>query len=266
MQIPLYQIDAFTDHVFGGNPAAVCPLESWLPDATLQGIALENNLSETAFLVPGNGEADYHLRWFTPAREIDLCGHATLASAAVIFRDLRPDLDTVVFGSMSGPLVVRRDGKLIELDFPARPPVAELPVTGEIMAALGAQPETVYQARELHAVFADANAVRTLTPDFDAIAGLESGAIVATAPGADDETDYVCRSFFPGFGVPEDPVTGSVQCTLAPIWASRLGTNAFQVRQLSARGGDLRVTLDHDRVRIAGEAVFVLQGRFTLPD
>lgn len=267
MQIPFYQVDAFTDHAFGGNPAAVCPLAMWLPDETLQAIALENNLSETAFLVPVNDEAgiDYHLRWFTPAKEIDLCGHATLATAAVVFRDLRPDLEQVVFQSMSGPLVVRRDGSLLELDFPSRPPVAELPVTDEIVAALGARPGTMLQARELHAVFADVETVRTLRPNIAAITAIPPGMLVVTAPGETDGIAYVCRCFAPAFGVPEDPVTGSIQCTLAPYWAERLGMNVLQVKQLSARGGDLRVTLARDRVWIAGEAVFVLEGTFTLP-
>lgn len=265
MRIPIYQIDAFTDHAFGGNPAAVCPLDAWLPDATLQSIALENNLSETAFLVPTGGDSDFHIRWFTPLKEIDLCGHATLASAAVVFRDLRPDLDVVVFQSMSGPLVVRREGNLLELDFPARPSIAKLPVTEEIVAALGARPVTILQARELHAVFADAETVRTLTPNIDAIAEIPPGMLVVTAPGEADGGAYVCRCFAPAFGIPEDPVTGSIQFTLAPYWAERLGMNVLQVRQLSARGGELRVTLAGDRVRIAGEAVFVLEGTFMLP-
>ena len=277
MQLPFFQLDAFTDRPFSGNPAAVCPLDVWLPDATLQAIAAENNLSETAFFVPtpsGHGhDSHYHLRWFTPAREIDLCGHATLASAAVIFRDLHPDWETVTFSSMSGPLVVRRAGggadPWLELDFPALPVTEEVPVSEAIVAALGTRPERVLDGgRELYAIVADAATVRALNPDIAAILATGPGSIVVTAPGDDGETAYVCRFFAPSFGVPEDPVTGSIQCTLAPYWAARLGTTTLPARQLSARGGDLRVALADEgrRVRIGGRAVFVIEGTFTLPD
>lgn len=272
MQIPLYQIDAFTNRIFGGNPAAVCPLDAWLPDETLQATAQENNLSETAFFVATDDAPEpYHLRWFTPVREIDLCGHATLATAAVVFRHLHPDWGEVTFASMSGPLVVRRpsDGSWLELDFPARPANGEIPVSDALAAALGARPDLVLDVgNDLCAVFAEAETVRTLTPDITAIARIEPGSIVVTAPGDDGETAYVCRMFAPSFGIPEDPVTGSIQCTLAPYWADRLGTTVLPAKQLSARGGDLRVTLADDgrRVRIGGQAVFVLEGTLTLPD
>ncbi|MGC4107948.1 MAG: PhzF family phenazine biosynthesis protein [Thermomicrobiales bacterium] len=270
MQTAFYQLDAFADRPFGGNPAAVCPLDAWLPDPVLLAIAQENNLSETAFFVPdGTSSAvDYHLRWFTPAAEIDLCGHATLASAAVVFRHLHPEWNAVTFGSMSGPLIVRRDeeGEWLELDFPARPAHGEIPVTPELVATLGARPDAVLDGeRDLYAVFADAETVRSLTPDIAAIAA-GPGSIVVTAPGDDDETAYVCRMFAPAFGVPEDPVTGSIQCTLAPYWAGQLGTTILPAKQVSTRGGALRVTLAGDRVRIGGQAIFVIEGTFTLPD
>ena len=266
MQIPLYQLDAFTNRVFGGNPAAICPLDAWLPDAVLQYIALENNLSETAFFVPVRGDPQYHLRWFTPKREVDLCGHATLASAAVIFRDFQPDIETIVFESLSGPLRVRREAHLIELDFPARPPAGEAPATEAIVDALGERPETVLQAREPHAIFADAETVRTLSPRIDAIAALNPGRMIVSAPDESGDADYVCRFFAPASGIPEDPVTGSIQCTLGPYWGRRLGKETLKARQLSERRGDFQVTLSGDRVRIAGEAVFVLEGTLTVPD
>ncbi|MGB3329942.1 MAG: PhzF family phenazine biosynthesis protein, partial [Thermomicrobiales bacterium] len=221
MQIQLYQLDAFTDRAFGGNPAAVCPLAAWLPDETLLAIAQENNLSETAFFVPTpDAPEPWHLRWFTPAKEIDLCGHATLATAAVIFRHLQPGRDAVAFASMSGRLEVHRSGDWLELDFPARPATGEVPVRDAIVAALGARPDRILDGgRELYAIFAEASTVRSLQPDIAAIAAIEPGSIVVTAPGDDEDTAYVCRMFAPAFGVPEDPVTGSIQCTLAPYWA-----------------------------------------------
>ena len=264
-QLDLYQVDAFSAAPFGGNPAAVVPLAAWLPDATLQRIAEENNLSETAYVVR---RGDIHeLRWFTPAVEVDLCGHATLASAAVVFRHLHPDWNEVTFASLSGPLVVRRDGSWLELDFPARPALREIPVSEAITSALGARPERILDGgRDLYAVFADAETVRTLTPDIAAILATEPGSVVVTAPGGDGETAYVCRMFAPAFGIPEDPVTGSIQCTLAPYWAERLETATLPAKQLSARGGDLRVTLAGDRVRIGGQVVFVLEGTFMLAE
>lgn len=268
MQIRLYQLDAFTNEIFRGNPAAVCPLDAWLPDDVMQAIAAENNLSETAFFVPTPDAADhdYHLRWFTPASEIDLCGHATLASAAVIFRELRPELDEVTFQSLSGPLVVRKDDALLELDFPARPVLREEPVTKELVAALGARPTQLVRAADLFAIYDDPDTVRTLTPDFSALGTLDPGVIAVSAPGEALGLAYVCRAFAPGDGINEDPVTGRIQTTLAPYWAERLGTNVLPAKQLSARGGDLRVTLAGDRVRIAGEVAFVLEGTLTLPE
>jgi len=270
MRIPVYQVDAFTSEPFRGNPAGVCPLEAWLPDVTLQAIAAELNLSETAFLVPRWD--DYHIRWFTPTVEVPLCGHAALASAAVVLRHLRPGLDRVRFESLSGPLGVTRDGDLLELDFPTRPPTPA-PVHPQLAAALGAQPVAMLEADggwglTCFAILEDAATVRALSPDLAAVARLPSGVAVVTAPGTgeDGDVDYVVRFFGPGIGIPEDPVTGAIQTTLAPYWAARLGRAELRARQVSARQGELRVTDRGERVGIAGAAVVVLEGSLFLPD
>jgi predicted PhzF superfamily epimerase YddE/YHI9 len=266
MQIPFYQVDAFAERVFTGNPAAVMPLEAWLPDAVMQAIAVENNLSETALFVPVTADnAEFHLRWFTPTYEIELCGHATLAAAAVIFRDVRPDLDIIRFQSMSGVLRVRREGDLLELDFPARPG-GEVPVTDAMVEAFGRRPLTAIADVRLHLVFDSADFVRSLKPDLGRIAGLDPDAVGITAAGDRDGLDYVCRMFAPNDGIPEDPVTGSLQTTLAPYWAARLGKTEMRARQESQRGGDMRIRLAEDRVFIAGTAVFVIEGTFTVPE
>jgi len=263
MRLPLYQIDAFTSRLFGGNPAAVCPLEAWLDDATLQAIALENNLSETAFLVPeGDG---YRLRWFTPALEVDLCGHATLAAAFVVFETLRPGSDEVAFETRSGGLTVRRDRDLLTMDFPAWP--AREVQAGEVQEALvrglGVRPAAVYTTRDLMAVLETEAQVRTLRPDQTALAAIDALGIIATAPG--EEVDFVSRFFAPRAGIPEDPVTGSAHCTLAPYWAARLGKNRLEARQLSARGGELTCEVRGDRVAISGRCVSYLEGTIQLP-
>jgi PhzF family phenazine biosynthesis protein len=263
MKLPFYQLDAFATDTFSGNPAAVMPLETWLPDDVLQKIAIENNLSETAFFMETDGPSDYHLRWFTPGSEIDLCGHATLASAAVIFDRIRPELDRITFDSMSGQLIVTRDGDVLELDFPERAPV-EIPITDEIVDGLGVRPLHLLQSREVHAVLESAEAVRQFVPDMTKIAALHSDSIGITAAGDRDGLDYVCRLFAPNVGIPEDPVTGSIQCTLAPYWAKQVGRNVLQGRQESARGGDFRVRVENGRVYIAGQATFVIEGEFTL--
>lgn len=266
MTLPLYQIDAFTDRVFGGNPAAVVPLETWLPDAVLQRIAAENNLSETAFFVPSEGETDhFHLRWFTPTNEVDLCGHATLASAHVLFHELGNEAREIRFASAGGELVVRRDGDLLEMDFPSRPAV---PVSqdSKVMDALGLHDMRVsmLKSRDLLVVLEREAEIRALHPDFVALGELDYFGICVTAPG--DECDFVCRFFAPAQGINEDPVTGSAYCTLAPYWAERLARTEFHARQVSARGGDLRCCLDGDRVRIAGQARCYLRGEITLGD
>ncbi len=258
MRIPLYQIDAFADGPFTGNPAAVCPLDSWLSDEVMQAIAAENNLPETAFFVP-EGEGCWRLRWFTPATEVDLCGHATLASAYVIFNVLAPDRQRVVFRTeKAGDLAVTREGELLALDFPAWPPApcAEPPGLGK---ALGREPTALLAARDYLAVYDDPDDVAALAPDFAALAALDRFAVIATAPGR-GEIDFVSRFFAPAQGVDEDPVTGSAHCTLIPYWTGRLGKTWLAARQLSRRGGSLRCALRGDRVTIAGRAVLYLTG------
>jgi len=260
MKLRLFQVDAFASRAFAGNPAAVVPLESWLEDATLQAIAAENNLSETAFFVPeGDG---FEIRWMTPSDEVDLCGHATLASAWVLFNVLEPSRGAVSFRSKSGPLGVTADGDKLALDFPSRPPE---PAAGSLPAvadALGAPPRAVLAARDYLAVFADEDEVRALRPDMARTAALDRMAVIATAPGRD--CDFVSRFFAPAVGIPEDPVTGSAHSTLVPYWAARLGRQRLFARQVSARGGELWCEDRGGRVSIAGRAVLYLEGTVTI--
>jgi PhzF family phenazine biosynthesis protein len=255
MKIPLYQIDAFTSRVFGGNPAAVCPLPHWLDDATMQAIASENNLSETAFFVASGGE--YDIRWFTPATEVDLCGHATLASGWVVLERLEPARKEVTFRSKSGPLTVSRDADLLALDFPARPP-GPTEVSEELAAALGRRPQEAGGARDVMAVYETEEDVRALRPDMGRLAALPTFAVIVTAPGR--EADFVSRFFAPRQGIAEDPVTGSAHCTLVPYWARRLGRSRLRAQQVSARGGELLCEDRGERVRIAGRAARYLEG------
>jgi PhzF family phenazine biosynthesis protein len=255
MKIPLYQIDAFTSRVFAGNPAAVCPLRSWLPDATLQSIAAENNLAETAYFVGGQGE--YDIRWFTPAIEIDLCGHATLASGFVVMSTLEPGRDDVRFSSKSGMLRVMRDGETYTLDFPSREPVRREAPPG-LADALGSRPAEVWSSRDVMAVFESEESVRSLRPDMARLAALDAFAVIATAPGRD--CDFVSRFFAPRAGIPEDPVTGSAHSTLTPFWARRLGRSRLHARQVSARGGELTCEQRGDRVLIGGQVAKYLEG------
>lgn len=248
-EIPLYQVDAFTNEVFGGNPAAICPLESWLDDETLQAIAVENNLSETAFIVPDGG--DFHLRWFTPGAEVDLCGHATLATSYVIANYLEPGRETMGFKSRSGRLEVTRDGELYTLDFPVlQSEVCDSPAL--LREALNAEVLETLDGMDLMAVVESEEAVRSLKPDMGKIAALETRGVIVTAPG--ENCDFVSRFFAPKHGIPEDPVTGSAHCLLTPYWAKRLGKSRMTARQLSARGGELVVELKGDRVLISGRA------------
>jgi PhzF family phenazine biosynthesis protein len=260
MRIPIWQVDAFTDHVFGGNPAAICPLEAWLPDGTLLAIAAENNLAETAFLVAdGDGFA---IRWFTPTVEVDLCGHATLASAHVVFRHLAPERREVTFRSASGPLrVVREADGRIAMALPRRParPIEPPPA---LARALGAAPVEVLLANEWVAVLGTEAEVRALAPDLAAVATLPGHGLIVTAPASTPGIDFVSRCFFPQIGIPEDPVTGSAHCTLAPYWAARLGRARLEALQVSRRVG--RVTCedrpDEGTVGIAGRAAEYLAG------
>jgi PhzF family phenazine biosynthesis protein len=264
-EIPLYQVDAFTNRPFGGNPAAVCPLGSWLPAPLMQKIAAENNLSETAFFVPD--AEGFALRWFTPTNEVDLCGHATLASAFVLMTELAPDRQRVVFSTRSGPLVVERSGDKLTMDFPARPPTKLSGPFPVLAAALGKTPSSVWSARSLVAVFDEAETVRALRPDFAKISALDTYGVIATAPGtgSDADVDCVSRFFAPRQGVPEDPVTGSSHCTLAPYWAERLGRTRLRARQVSARGGEIECELHGDRVSLSGNAVLLIRGTMRLP-
>lgn len=256
MRIPIYQVDAFTDRLFGGNPAAVCPLEQWLPDELLQQIAAENNLAETAFFVP-TGES-FHLRWFTPTTEVDLCGHATLASAYVIAHILKPRVRRIAFTSKSGPLVAALDNNLIRLDFPADSP-RPVDAPPDLEQALGWKPREVLSSRIKYLlVLATEPEVRQLNPDMNALAKLDASGIIVTAPGKD--CDFVSRFFAPRLGVPEDPVTGSAHCVLVPYWAERLGKTKLHARQVSARGGELFCEARGERVWMAGRAVKYLEG------
>lgn len=267
--VPLYQVDAFTGHAFGGNPAAVCLLNAFLSDTLLQSIALENNLSETAFIVALDGlEADYHLRWFTPGVEVALCGHATLAAAHVVFAHLRPELDLVRFQTLSGILTVRRDGDRYQMDFPALKPLTFGAPAG-LGVAMGAEPDAVLKSeqgdRDLLLVYRDQTTVEALEPDLNALKAFAPFGFIATAPGA-GEVDFVSRCFFPNHGIGEDPVTGSAHCVSAPYWAEKLGYSKMFAQQISARGGDLWLEVADDRVLISGQAVQVMHGMLTLPD
>ena len=261
-----FHVDAFAQSPFAGNPAGVCPLETALPAGLMQQIAAENSLAETAFFVPRAGTpAEFDLRWFTPTVEIDLCGHATLAAAHVLFQHLGFVGAQVTFHSQSGPLRVAREtsGRLV-LDFPSRPPQALLVHPTGLIDALGATPLRVLAARDLLAVFASEAEVRVLTPNFARIAALEYVGVIATAPGSDG-VDFVSRFFAPRVGVPEDPVTGSAHSTLIPFWAQELGRAELRARQISPRGGDLWCRLrDGGRVDIGGYAVTYAAGELRL--
>jgi PhzF family phenazine biosynthesis protein len=257
-RLRLYQVDAFTSRLFGGNPAAVVPLERWLDDATLQAIALENNLAETAFFVPeGDG---FRLRWFTPEVEVKLCGHATLASAFVLFTELARGRREVRFATRSGVLTVRAAGERLVMDFPRWSVEPLSPVPSGLTRALNAAPRETRSADDgghLFLVFDTEAQVRALAPDFRALRAIEAG-VIATAPG--QESDCVVRYFAPAFGIDEDSATGSIHCALTPYWAERLGKTAIHSRQVSRRGAELFCELKGNRVDIAGNAVKYLEG------
>lgn len=256
MTLPIYQVDAFTDELFRGNPAAVCPLDSWPEDALLQRIAAENNLSETAFFVREG--ASYNIRWFTPTTEVELCGHATLATAWVLFHCLGHGDTPVRFHSDSGPLQVTQDGEWLTMDFPATPASPCSPPEG-LLESFHLDPIDALHSANYLLVFENEDEIRTLTPDLARLKTLTGGAFIVTAPGED--CDFVSRLFAPNYGIDEDPVTGSSHCTLAPYWAERLGKQDFVARQISKRGGTLRCKLAGERVMISGQAVLYLEGR-----
>lgn len=259
MKLPLYQIDAFTTRMFSGNPAAVVLLDTWLPDDALKAIAAENNLAETAFVIPHG--AVMPLRWFTPTVEVDLCGHATLATADVLFRHILPSAKQLTFSTRSGSLTVTRDGDYLSMDFPSRPGKS-IEIEDTVVAALGNRPKELYRGRDLLAIYDSESQIRDFRPDFERIASLDAFAVIVSAPGG--EVDYVYRFFAPRQGIPEDPATGSANCTLVPYWAVRLGRSELVAKQLSAREGDLRCALRGDRVLIAGRAVEYLRGEITI--
>lgn len=259
MSLPIYQVDAFADRVFSGNPAAVMPLESWLDDALMQALAMENNLAETAFFVPaGDG---YELRWFTPAVEVDLCGHATLAAAHVLFEHLGLDGDEVRFATRGGDLRVTRSARGLTLDFPARS-LEPVNVDLAICDALGAvASEAIAPAGEsgpLLCVYEFESDVAGLAPDFAALKAASERPVIVSAPG--EQCDVVSRFFAPQVGIDEDPVTGSAHCSLVPYWARRLGSERLRCRQISARGGELECELRGDRVFMSGAAITFMRG------
>ena len=260
MPLPLYQVDAFTNQPFGGNPAAVMPLDAWLPDATMQAIAAENNLAETAFFV-SEGE-DYRLRWFTPEVEMDLCGHATLASGEIVLNHLDQRRGEVVFHTRSGPLTVSRDKDRLAMDFPAyeyqRADDGEIPA---VAAALGAEVQELQRGWAYIAVLKDEMAVRDLKPDMAAIKALPLD-VIATARG--NKCDIASRVFVPKYGIPEDPVTGKAHCLLVPYWCDVLGRTTLFARQVSKRGGELWLSLENGRVKMSGHAVLTVTGQFHL--
>lgn len=260
MNIPIYQVDAFSEHPFGGNPAAVCVLESWIDDETMQKIGQENNLSETAFIVRKT-KGDYEIRWFTPSIEINLCGHATLASAYVVFHFIDKDIDSVSFDSKSGILKVDKKDDILTLDFPSTPPKEDdIPLV--LIKALGVIPEAAHSSRDLLVLVKDEETVRSLNPDFNLLKELDYLGIIVTAKG--DNSDFVSRFFAPNAGINEDPVTGSAHTTLIPYWAEKLGKNELHAYQISERKGELWCELLDDRVKIAGKACLMIQGEFVI--
>jgi PhzF family phenazine biosynthesis protein len=258
MRLKQYQVDAFASRVFEGNPAAVCALESWLDDALMQAIAEENNLAETAFFVAA-GEG-FELRWFTPVAEVDLCGHATLAAAHVLFEHLGYAQSMITFSTRSGDLRVQRQGQQLAMDFPAIPATA-CAAPEALVAGLDRQPLEVLAADDYLAVFASEAEVRAITPNHGWLSQLDLRGVIVSAPG--DAVDFVSRFFAPKYGIPEDPVTGSAHCILTPYWAARLGKDGaktnLSARQVSKRGGNLGCTLQGERVVLSGSAITVME-------
>jgi len=254
--IPLYIVDAFADRPFAGNPAAICMLKAWLPESLMQAIAAEMNLSETAFVVP-SAQGAWHIRWFTPTLEVDLVGHATLGAAFVIFERLGAQITEIRFTSRSGPLLVKRNGAMFEMDFPAHMAMPCAMPSG-LVEALGCAPAEVLAAQHYLAVFEHEKEVRALVPNMDRLAALDRAAVIVTAPGGPG--DFVSRFFAPANGVPEDPVSGVAHCMLVPYWSRRLRKRRLLARPVSRRGGDLVCEDRGERVIISGPAVLVLEG------
>lgn len=262
MILDIYQVDAFSNQLFKGNPAAVVPLESWLEDETMQLIAKENNLSETAFFVKNKEDDGYEIRWFTPKYEVRLCGHATVASTHIIWTELGYKADNLVLNSKSGFLGVKKEGKRYTLDFPSSD-IKEVPQLDGLEEAIGAQIyQTVRGKDDFLVLLKDEEAVRNLNPDFPQLAKLEARGLIVTA--ISDEVDFVSRCFYPKYGVNEDPVKGSAHTLLTPFWAKRLGKNEMTARQLSERGGELELKFNDDRTQISGEAITYLRGKIEI--
>ncbi len=259
MEYPIFQVDAFSSERFKGNPAAVVIMSQWLPDEKLQAIAAENNLSETAFVMPGQDAFD--LRWFSPTIEVDLCGHATLAAGFALLSNGYAPGPKVTFHTASGDLTVERDGELLAMDFPSLP-AKPVSVEADLVSALGRKPVEAHRARDLLAIFETESEIATLRPDFSALEAIDVFGVIVSAPG--QECDFVSRFFAPGAGVPEDPVTGSTHCTLTPYWSKRLGKTELRARQLSERGGEVFCRDLESRVRIAGHAVQYLKGHINV--
>ena len=268
VEYEIYQADAFASEVFRGNPAAVVPLQEWLPDATLQAIALENNLSETAYVIR-TGEGRYDLRWFTPGAEVELCGHATLATAHILYTELGESASRLFFETRSGQLDVTREDNSYVMDFPAYLDHAPAPQFRQaVTEALGAEPVELVEGAFLLAVFETAETVRNMAPDMSLISKLRpakdhQGCLLVTAPG-DQGYDFVSRFFAPGLGIPEDPVTGSAHCMTAPCWAAKTGQPELRAWQASPRGGEVNCRVEGDRVFLKGQAVTYLRGRISL--
>lgn len=261
MQLPIFQVDAFTDKVFGGNPAAVCPLEHWLPDDVMQKIAIENSVAETAFFIPLN--AGFEIRWFTPEIEMDLCGHATLATAHVIARHLNYSLPSIKFLSKSGELMVTVENELLTLNFPSRKPEpSDIPQI--ILDAIQVKPVEVLKSRDYVLVFETEDIIRRIEPNQSILnqINLDPGGVVITAKG--DEVDFVSRYFTPQASIFEDPVTGSAHCSLIPFWSEKLGKESMLALQVSPRVGKLFCKSLGERVLISGEAVTYLEGSITI--
>ena len=262
MKLPLYQIDAFANRPFEGNPAAVIPLDKWLSDELMQAIAEENNLAETAFFVPTQG--GFHIRWFTPNNEVKLCGHATLASAYVLFNSLGFNSDTIKFESLSGELLVSKKDDLLTLDFPAQTP-KECSVSEALIKGLGnleKKPVEVLRNEDYLCVFESEEELARINPDYTHLKHLDLRGVIVTAPSK--EYDFVVRFFAPKYDIPEDPVTGSAYTQLVPFWAEKLKKKQFRAKQISSRGGELLCELSGDRVLISGKAIKYLEGNIEL--
>ncbi len=265
MKIDLYQIDAFTNHLFSGNPAAVCPLPQFLPTDVMQSIAAENNLSETAFFIRKN--ENFEIRWFTPENEVKLCGHATLASAHVIFNFLEKEINQITFDSKSGPLYVKKisDGN-IQLNFPVISP-EPIEAMKNLNEALGITPKALYKSKQdFLAIFENQGEIESICPDFNKLLELDLRGVIISSLSNVPGFDFVSRAFFPKYGVPEDPVTGSAHCLLTPYWAKVLGKMQLKAKQLSKRSGELLCELDNDRVLLTGKAVPYMKGEIEIKD